>query len=58
MAETYSGEVYCVKCREKRQVTDAVVEENDKGRRFAKGTCPVCGTKVTRIMGKKKETTD
>lgn len=52
MAETYSGEVYCVKCREKRQVTDAVVEENDKGRRFAKGKCPVCGTNLNRILGR------
>ena len=54
MAETYSGEFYCVKCKEKREVTDAVVAENANGRRMAKGTCPVCGTTVVRIMGKKK----
>ena len=26
--------------------------EETNGRRFAKGICPVCGTKVTRILGK------
>ncbi len=55
MADTYSGEVYCVKCREKREVTDAAIEEKDNGRRIAKGKCPVCGTTVTRILGKKKD---
>ena len=50
MAETYSGEAYCVKCKEKREFTGHVEETN--GRRFAKGICPVCGTKVTRILGK------
>jgi hypothetical protein len=50
MAESYSGEAYCVKCKEKRQFDGHVEETN--GRRFAKGICPVCGTKVTRILGK------
>jgi len=50
MAESYSGEAYCVKCKEKRQFDGHVEETN--GRRFAKGVCPVCGTKVTRILGK------
>ena len=50
MAETYSGEFYCVKCKEKRQAEGKVVETN--GRRMAKGTCPVCGTNLNRILGK------
>ena len=54
MEDTYSGEVYCVKCKEKREVTDAVVQENANGRRMAKGTCPERGTTVVRILGKKK----
>jgi hypothetical protein len=54
MEDTYSGEVYCVKCKEKREVTDAAVQENANGRRMAKGICPVCGTTVTRILGKKQ----
>ena len=43
-------EGYCVKCREKRQIKGGNVEVSDKGRRMAKGACPVCGTKVTRFL--------
>jgi len=50
MAEEYTGEAYCVKCKEKREFTGHVEEKNS--RRFAKGICPECGTKVTRILGK------
>jgi len=39
--ETYKGEFYCVKCKEKREAEGRVVETN--GRRMAKGVCPVCG---------------
>lgn len=48
MAETYNG--YCVKCKEKRDFEGEVAETN--GRRMAKGICPVCGTKMNRILGK------
>jgi hypothetical protein len=48
-------EAYCVHCKEVRRIWDRVEEETN-GRRFAKGKCPECGTKVTRILGKKKET--
>lgn len=48
-------EAYCVKCREKRTVKDGKVETNDKGRKMAKGVCPVCGTKVTRFLSSKTE---
>ena len=51
--ETYSGEAYCVKCKEKREY-DGIVHETN-GRRMAKGKCPVCNTTVTRILGKKKD---
>jgi hypothetical protein len=50
MAETWSGEFYCVKCKEKREAEGRVVETN--GRRMAKGSCPVCGTNLNRILGK------
>ncbi len=50
MAETYKGEFYCVKCKEKREAEGDVVVAN--GRRMAKGVCPVCGTKLNRILGK------
>lgn len=46
-------EGYCVKCRKKQMIKNGVVEETDKGRRVAKGTCPECGTKVSRFMSSK-----
>jgi hypothetical protein len=51
MAETYTGEAYCVKCKEKRHFTGEV-KVSDSGRRMAQGSCPTCGTKVNRILGK------
>lgn len=49
VAETYNG--YCVKCKEKRDF-EGEVTTSDSGRRMAKGICPVCGTKMNRILGK------
>jgi hypothetical protein len=49
VAEKYEG--YCVKCKEKREF-DGEVSVSESGRRMAKGTCPVCGTKMNRILGK------
>jgi Zn finger protein HypA/HybF involved in hydrogenase expression len=49
MADKY--EAYCVKCREKREFEGEVVELKN-GRKAAQGLCPVCGTKVMRILGK------
>ncbi|MDP3244817.1 MAG: DUF5679 domain-containing protein [bacterium] len=56
MAEQqYEG--YCVKCKAKKIMKDAKeVDMAGKGgvtRRAATGFCPVCGTKMFRIMGKK-----
>jgi Domain of unknown function (DUF5679)/von Willebrand factor type A domain len=50
-SEAYSGEFYCVKCKAKRNATGQVVV-NDKGTRMAKATCPVCETKLNRILGR------
>jgi hypothetical protein len=49
VAETYNG--YCVKCKEKRDF-QGEVSVSESGRRMAKGQCPVCGTKMNRILGK------
>jgi transcription elongation factor Elf1 len=49
--ETYKGEFYCVKCKEKREAEGKVVV-SENGRRMAKGVCPVCGTNLNRILGK------
>ncbi len=50
-------EAYCVKCKAKREMKDAKeVEMKGKGdtkRNALSGTCPVCGTKMFRILGKK-----
>ena len=50
---------YCVKCKEKREMNDPQeVEMKGKGgvkRRAMTGICPSCGTKMFRIMGKKKD---
>jgi uncharacterized protein DUF5679 len=51
MTETWSGEFYCVKCKAKREASGEV-HVSDKGTRMAKGICPVCGTKLNRILGK------
>jgi hypothetical protein len=45
-------EGYCVKCREKKMVTNATVKETANGRKMAQGECPKCGTKVTRFLPK------
>lgn len=44
-------EAYCVKCRAKRRFEGQVVELKN-GRKAAQGSCPVCDTKVMRILGK------
>jgi transcription elongation factor Elf1 len=51
MADTYTGEFYCVKCKEKREASGDI-KVNEKGTRMAKAVCPVCGTNLNRILGK------
>ena len=46
MAEAYSGEFYCVKCKSKREASGNVVV--NESRRLAKAKCPECGTNLTR----------
>jgi NAD-dependent SIR2 family protein deacetylase len=47
-------EGYCVKCHEKREFDGKEVELAN-GRHAAQGLCPVCGTKMNRMLGTKKE---
>jgi hypothetical protein len=49
VADTYNG--YCVKCRAKRDFEGEKVTL-DNGSRAAQGQCPVCGTKMTRMLPK------
>jgi len=48
-------EGYCVKDREKVAVKDGVVKTLPNGRRMVQGTCPKCGTKVSRFLPSEKK---
>lgn len=42
-------EGYCLKCRTKREIKGATKVTLKNGRPATQGTCPVCGTKITKI---------
>ena len=52
MAEA-AVEAYCVKCREKREVKDPEEVTMKNGRHAIQGICPVCGTKLFRMISDK-----
>ena len=43
---------YCVKCKAKKNISDAKETTMKNGRKAMKGKCPDCGTGMFRIMGK------
>ena len=45
---------YCVKCKEKVEMKDAIESATSRGTRMMKGKCPQCGTTVCCMVGKKK----
>ena len=45
-------EGYCVKCKSKREISNASETIMKNGRKAMKGTCPTCGTGMFRILGK------
>jgi hypothetical protein len=49
--KVFEGTAYCVKCKELREFVGAI-KISDSGRQMAQGSCPICGTKVNRILGK------
>ncbi len=49
MADSNMG--YCVKDRKMVEMKGAHEITMKNGRKAMQGTCPTCGTKVTRIMG-------
>lgn len=51
MAETWSGDFYCARCKEKREV-EGEVKVDGKGTRLARAECPVCGASLDRLLGK------
>jgi Zn finger protein HypA/HybF involved in hydrogenase expression len=50
-------EGYCVKCKAKKEIVDAVEETMKNGRKAIKGKCPTCGTVMFKILGGKATTT-
>jgi hypothetical protein len=46
-------EGYCVKCKAKKEIADAVEEIMKNGRKAIKGKCPGCGSVMFKIMGGK-----
>ncbi len=42
-------EAYCVKCKEKRPIQNPEAYFTASGRPAVRGTCPVCGTRLTRM---------
>jgi hypothetical protein len=42
---------YCVKCKETREIKNPIRVTMKNGREAMKGSCPVCGTGMFRILG-------
>ena len=49
----FMPEGYCVKCKAKKEIIDAVEEIMKNGRKAIKGKCPTCGTVMFKILGGK-----
>jgi len=47
------AEGYCVRCKAKRPIAEAVEEVMKNGRKAVKGKCPVCGIVMFKILGGK-----
>lgn len=50
-------EGYCVKCKAKKEIANAVEELMKNGRKAIKGKCPTCGVGMFKILGGKAEAT-
>ena len=46
-------EGYCVKCKAKKEIADAVEELMKNGRKAIKGKCPTCRVVMFKILGGK-----
>jgi hypothetical protein len=49
------AEGYCVKCKAKKEIVDAVEETMKNGRKAIKGRCPTCGVVMFKILGGKPD---
>jgi hypothetical protein len=52
------AEGYCVKCKAKKEIANAVEETMKNGRKAIKGRCPTCGTVMFKILGGKAAAPD
>ena len=43
-------EVYCTKCKEKREAKDVKQITMENGKPAQEGICPVCGTKLFQVI--------
>jgi len=55
-SKIFMPEGYCVKCKAKKEIIDAVEETMKNGRKAIKGKCPTCGTVMFKILGGKSAT--
>ncbi len=46
---------YCLKCKEKREMKNEEKVVMKNGRPAVKGICPICGTKMFRILKKEEK---
>ncbi len=46
-------EGYCVKCKAKKEIAEAVEEVMKNGRKAIKGKCPTCGAVMFKIISGK-----
>ncbi len=46
-------EGYCVRCKAKKPIAEAVEETMKNGRKAVKGKCPTCGAVMFKILGGK-----
>jgi uncharacterized Zn finger protein (UPF0148 family) len=53
----FMPEGYCVKCKAKKEIAEAVEETMKNGRKAIKGKCPTCGVVMFKILGGKAAVT-
>jgi hypothetical protein len=45
------AEGYCVKCKARQEISQAVEETMKNGRKAIKGKCPICDTVIFKFLG-------
>lgn len=51
------AEGYCVKCKSKKEIVDAIEETMKNGRKAIKGKCPTCGVVIFKILSGRAQPT-